>query len=81
MEWIKSGRLVEQECRQTNRRQLWKTGLQDRMIKSERKKAEEEWMEKNAESRRGGEKRYSQETASSTSRRQSINSALITRKS
>lgn len=51
MEWIKSGRLVEQECRQTNRRQLWKTGLQDRTIKSERKKAEEEWMEKNVESR------------------------------
>lgn len=80
MEWIKSGRLVEQECRQTNRRQLWKTGLQDRMINSEKKKQKRSGWRENVESRRGGEKRYSQETASSTSRRQSINSALIIRR-
>lgn len=54
MEWIKSGRLVEQKCRQTNRRQLWKTGLQDRMINSEKKKQKRSGWRENVERR--GEK-------------------------
>lgn len=56
MEWIKSGRLVEQECRQINRRQLWKTGLQDRMINSEKKKQKTSGWGKCGEEKRRGEK-------------------------